>query len=472
MHNPTHFYIGGRWTAPAAPRSRDIINPATEEAIGQVSLGGEADVDQAVAAARAAFAGYSQSSVAERLALLQRIVEIYQRRYDEMAAVISREMGAPITLAKQLQASGGLFHLTTAVETLKSFAFEEKISQARVVKQPIGVCGLISPWNWPIAQVTAKVAPALATGCTMVLKPSEIAPLSAMLFAEILDEAGVPPGVFNLVNGLGGEVGACIARHPGIDMVSFTGSTRAGVEVTRAAAASVKRVTLELGGKSANVVLDDARLEVAVPQGVMAVMANSGQTCVAPTRMLVPRRLQAQVLDIARATLDAVVVGQPDDPATFMGPLSNVAQFEKVNSAVQRAADEGVRLGFGGAGRPERFRRGYFVQPTLFADVDNRSAIAREEIFGPVLAVIPYDSEEEAIRIANDSPYGLAGYVQSADAARAAQVAMRLEAGYIVVNQANFDFGAPFGGFKQSGNGREWGQAGFDEYLERKSILA
>ena len=468
----SQFYIDGAWVAPDAARAHHVIDPATESPMGVISLGSAADVDRAVAAAKAAFPGFSATSVDERVALLERIVAAYERRYDEMAEIISHEMGAPITLAKHLQASGGLKHLRAALAALPGYAFEEKVSNARVVRQPIGVCGLICPWNWPIAQVAAKVAPALAAGCTMVLKPSEIAPLSAMLFAEILDEAGVPAGVFNLVNGLGPEVGAAIAAHPDIAMVSFTGSTRAGAEVTRSAAATVKRVTLELGGKSANILLDDADLATAVPVGVMSVMANTGQTCVAPTRMLVPRSLQDRAVAIAKATLDTVVVGKPDDPATFMGPLSNAQQFEKVNRAVQAAVDEGVRLEYGGVGRPEGLENGFFVRPTLFADVDNASAIAQDEIFGPVLVVIPYDGEEEAVRIANDSPYGLAGYVQSGDPERAASIARRLDAGYVVVNNAEFDFGAPFGGFKRSGNGREWGKAGFDEYLETKSIVA
>ena len=472
MASQTDFYINGAWVAPELPRSHDVVNPATEQPIGVISLGGGSDVDRAVAAAQGALAEYSQSSVLDRTALLARIIAVYERRYAEMAETISREMGAPITFANQLQASGGLNHLRAALAALPSYAFEETISSARVVRQPIGVCGLICPWNWPIAQVTAKVAPALATGCTMILKPSEIAPLSAMLFAEILDEAGVPPGVFNLVNGLGEDVGAAIAAHPGIAMVSFTGSTRAGAEVARGAAASVKRVTLELGGKSANIVLDDADLATAVPHGVMSVMANTGQTCVAPTRMLVPRTLQDQVVAIARATLETIVVGSPADPATFMGPLSNASQFAKVNAAVQSAVDEGIAVAFGGPGRPDGLHSGYYVKPTLLADVDNRSPIAQDEIFGPVLAIIPYDTDDDAVRIANDSPYGLAGYVQSADPARAAGVALRLDAGYIVINNANFDFGAPFGGLKKSGNGREWGRAGFDEYLELKSIIA
>lgn len=472
MVSRTDFYINGAWVAPAQPRSHDVIDPATEQPIAIISLGGSFDVDHAVAAAQAALPGFSQSTAADRAALLARIIAVYERRYGEMAETISREMGAPITMANHLQASGGLNHLKAALAALPDYAFEETIGSARVVKQPIGVCGLICPWNWPIAQVTAKVAPALATGCTMVLKPSEIAPLSAMLFAEILDEAGVPPGVFNLVNGLGEEVGAAIAAHPGIAMVSFTGSTRAGAEVARSAAASVKRVTLELGGKSANILLDDADLATAVPYGVMSVMANTGQTCVAPTRMLVPRRLQDQVVAIACATLDTIVVGAPADPVTFMGPLANAAQFAKVNAAVQSAIDQGIVVAFGGPGRPAGLDTGYYVRPTLFADVDNRSPIAQDEIFGPVLVIIPYDTDDDAVRIANDSPYGLAGYVQSADPARAGGVARRLDVGYVVINNADFDFGAPFGGFKKSGNGREWGRAGFDEYLEIKSIIA
>jgi aldehyde dehydrogenase (NAD+) len=465
------FYIDGKWVEPSAPRPHTVINPSTETAAGVISLGEQADIDKAVAAARTAFVAFSLTTIEERLALLKRIVQVYQKRYADMAKIISEEMGAPITMSNQLQAGGGLIHLITAVEQLPSYPFETRVSNSRVVKQPIGVCGMISPWNWPIAQVTAKVAPAIASGCTMVLKPSEIAPMSAMIFAEILDEAGVPPGVFNLVNGIGADVGAYLSRHPGVDMISFTGSTRAGAEISRAAADSVKRVMLELGGKSANILLDDVDLEEAVPRGVMSVMSNTGQTCLAPTRMLVPRQLQDRVVEIACVTLENIVVGRASDASTVMGPLANAAQYEKVNAAVQRAIDAGAEIKFGGPGRPQPFSSGYYMRPTLFANVDNKAPIARDEIFGPVLVIIPYDTEEEAIRIANDSPYGLAGYVQSSNAERASAVAKKLEAGYVVINNASFDFGAPFGGFKRSGNGREWGQAGFDEYLEVKSIV-
>jgi aldehyde dehydrogenase (NAD+) len=472
MDQEKSLYIDGTWVTPKSPQPRSVINPATEQPVVKVSMGDESDVDAAVHAARTAFRTFSRTSVAERRAILERVIAAYQKHSAEMAQLISREMGAPISMANNLQVGAGLHHLTVALEVLQKFSFEERVSASTVLKQPIGVCGLICPWNWPMAQVAAKVAPALAAGCTMVLKPSELAPLSSILFAQIMHEAQVPRGVFNLVHGLGEAAGAAIARHPAIDMVSFTGSTRAGAEVSRNAAPSVKRVTLELGGKSANIMLDDAILETAVPAGIMAVTLNSGQTCMAPTRMLVPRRLQARVLDIAGAALESVVVGLPDDPATLMGPLSNINQFEKVNKAVQAAVDQGVALKFGGPGRHAKFSRGFFVKPTIFADVDNRAAIAQEEIFGPVLVVIPYDSEEEAVRIANDSPYGLAGFVQSADRDRATAIARQIEAGYIVINAANLDLGAPFGGLKRSGNGREWGEAGFEEYLEKKSIVA
>ena len=466
------FYIGGEWVAPVSASSIDVIDPATETPVATVALGGAADVDSAVAAARAAFPAFGSSSVVSRQDLLERVIAVYEARSDEMADLISQEMGAPKSISKALQVGSGLHHFTEALSVLRRFAFEEKVSNASVVKQAIGVCGLICPWNWPMAQIAAKVAPALATGCTMVLKPSEYAPLSGLLFAEILHEAEVPAGVFNLVNGTGEDVGAAIAAHPDVDLVSFTGSTRAGSEVSRAAASTVKRVLLELGGKSANIVLDDADLATVVPAGVQAVILNSGQTCMAPTRMLVPRALQEQVVEIAVATMRGVVVGAPQDGGTVMGPLSNAAQYSKVNTVVQAAVDAGGRVAFGGPGRPENLSKGYFVKPTLFADVDNSTAIAREEIFGPVLVVIPYDTEEEAIEIANDSPYGLAGYVQSGRRERGAAVAKRIQAGYILVNGANIDLGAPFGGLKKSGNGREWGEAGFEEFLEKKSIIA
>jgi aldehyde dehydrogenase (NAD+) len=465
------FYIDGRWVDPVERHDFAVVDPATEEEIATISLGSRADVDRAVAAARRAFASYAETTPAERSALLQRIIAVYQARYEEMADAISREMGAPLWLARSAQAAAGLGHLLEMVNVLASFPFEEPRGTTLMRREPIGVCGLITPWNWPINQIACKVAPALAAGCTMVLKPSEIAPLSGYLFAQMLHEAGVPAGVFNLVNGDGPTVGAALAAHPDVDMVSFTGSTRAGVAVAMAAAPTVKRVTQELGGKSANIILDDADLEQAVTAGVQACFLNTGQSCNAPTRMLVPRSKLGAAVAAAKRAAESTTVGDPRGEGTTIGPLASRAQFEKVQRLIAQGIAEGAELVTGGLGRPEHLARGYFVKPTVFANVRNDMTIAREEIFGPVLAIIPYADEADAIRIANDTPYGLSGYVTSGDLERARRVARQIRSGNVHVNGAQPDLGAAFGGYKQSGNGREWGAAGLAEFLELKAIF-
>ena len=409
--------------------------------------------------------------VQERLDLLRRIIEVYQSKMEQMAAAISQEMGAPSSLSRKAQAPAGLAHLLETVKVLEHFKFEELKGSTLMRKEPIGVCGLITPWNWPMNQIVCKVAPALAAGCTMVLKPSEFAPLSAYLFAQILDEAGVPPGVFNLVNGDGPTVGAAISSHPDVAMVSFTGSTRAGVAVAVAAAPTVKRVTQELGGKSANILLDDADFEKAVKQGVQECFRNTGQSCNAPTRMLVPRAKMAEAIAAARQASEATKVGDPLAEDTGLGPLASKAQFDKVQRLINKGVEEGAKLIAGGPGRPEGISKGYFVKPTVFADVSNDMTIAREEIFGPVLCIIPYEDEDDAVRIANDTPYGLSGFVTSGNKERAVRVAKRLRSGNVHINGARIDFGGCFGGYKQSGNGREWGEAGLEEFLELKAIF-
>ncbi|HXJ34334.1 MAG TPA: aldehyde dehydrogenase family protein [Candidatus Eisenbacteria bacterium] len=471
MKDCRQFYIDGKWVAPTKPHDAQVVNPATEEPIATISLGSEADVDKAVTAARRAFETYSETSVQERLELLQRIIAVYQSKYDEMVETISQEMGAPLWLSRAAQAAAGMGHFFEMTKVLSTFQFEEQKGSTLMRKEPIGVCGLITPWNWPVNQIACKVAPALAAGCTMVLKPSEIAPLSGYLFAQILDEAGVPAGVFNLVNGDGPTVGHAIASHPGVDMVSFTGSTRAGVAVATAAAPTVKRVTQELGGKSANIILDDADIAAVVAAGVQSCVLNTGQSCNAPTRMLVPRAKMAAAVAAAKAAAEAVKVGDPFTEGTTIGPIANKTQFAKVQTLIKKGIQEGAQLVAGGPDRPEGLSKGYFVRPTVFANVRNDMTIAREEIFGPVLSIIPYDSEDEAVRIANDTPYGLSGYVQSGDVERARRVAKRLRSGNVHVNGAQPDFGAAFGGYKQSGNGREWGEAGLQEFLELKSVF-
>ncbi len=448
------------------------INPATEEPIARISLGGAADVDRAVAAARRAFADWSGSSRESRLAILGKIVEIYQRRMSEIAAAISAEMGAPMWLAGAAQAPSGLAHFVKAMEILKDYPFETLKGSTLIVREPAGVCGFITPWNWPINQIACKVAPALAAGCTMVLKPSEMAPLNALLLAEILHEAGVPPGVFNLVNGDGAGVGQGLASLPDIDLVSFTGSTRAGVLVSKAAADSVKRVALELGGKSANIILPDVDLERAVRKGVSDMFVNSGQSCNAPSRMLVHKRQHDQAAEIAAQVAKATKVMSPSEAERgAIGPLANSNQFDKVQALIQKGIDEGASLIAGGVGRPEGFNRGYYVKPTVFANVSNDMTIAREEIFGPVLSILAYEDVDHAVSIANDTVYGLSGYVYGATKEDAAKVAARLRTGNVHLNGAGADFSAPFGGYKQSGIGREWGAFGFEEFLEVKAVM-
>ena len=471
MKDCRQFYMDGKWVDPTEAHDFSVINPATEEPIATISLGGSADVDRAVAAAKRAFESYSETSPEERLKLLRRIIEVYQSRMDEMADTISQEMGAPSSFARKAQAPAGLAHLLEIVKVLEHFKFEELKGSTLMRKEPIGVCGLITPWNWPMNQIVCKVAPALAAGCTTVLKPSEMAPLSAYLFAQILHEAAVPQGVFNLVNGDGPTVGAAIASHPDVAMVSFTGSTRAGVAVATAAAPSVKRITQELGGKSANLILEDADFEIAVKQGVQECFRNTGQSCNAPTRMLVPRSKMAETAMTAKRTAEATKVGDPFAEGTSIGPLVSKAQFDKVQRLIEKGIEEGAKLVAGGLGRPDGVTKGYFVKPTVFADVRNDMTIAREEIFGPVLCIIPYENEDEAIRIANDTPYGLSGFVTSANRERAAGVAKRIRSGNVHINGARVDFGGCFGGYKQSGNGREWGEAGLEEFLELKAIF-
>lgn len=471
MDQHLQFYIDGQWVEPAQPRTLDVVNPSTEEVIDRISLGSAADVERAVQAARRAFETFGHSSRDERLALLERVLAAYQQRIDDVARAISLEMGAPQWLAKAAQAPMGVAHLKQAIRVLKNFEFQTVQGTTATLYEPVGVVGMITPWNWPINQMMCKVAPALAAGCTMILKPSEIAPLSGLLLAEVLHAAGVPAGVFNLVNGDGPGVGEAMARHPGIDMMTFTGSTRAGIAVAKAAADTVKRVAQELGGKSANIVLDDADIDKAVKQGVQACFTNSGQSCNAPTRMFVPRAQQAQAVAVARAVAERTQVADAMAEGMAMGPVVSQAQFDKIQGLIQKGIDEGATLVAGGTGRPEGIDKGYFVRPTVFADVRNDMTIAREEIFGPVLVMIPYDSEEDAIRMANDSPYGLSGYVQSGDLEHARRVAARLRTGMVHLNGAGPDVGAPFGGYKQSGNGREWGEHGFREFLEVKAVM-
>lgn len=471
MKDHRQFYIDGKWVDPAKRHDFTVINPANEEPIATISLGSAADVDQAVAAAKRAFGSYSETTVEERLALLRRIIDVYKSKLEEMATTISQEMGAPISLSRKAQAPAGLAHFMEIAKVMEHFKFEELKGSILMRKEPVGVCGLITPWNWPMNQVVAKVGPALAAGCTMVLKPSEFAPLSSYLLAEIFHEAGVPAGVFNLVSGDGPTVGAAMSSHPDVDMVSFTGSTRAGVAVAQAAAPTVKRVTQELGGKSANIILDDADLKKAVTQGVQDCFRNTGQSCNAPTRMLIPRSKMSEAIAAAKQAADATKVGDPFAEDTGVGPLANKAQFEKVQRLIQKGIEEGAKLVAGGPGHPDGLAKGYYVKPTVFADVRNDMTIAREEIFGPVLCMIPYEDEDDAVRIANDSPYGLSGFVTAGNLERAHRIAKRIRAGNVHINGARVDFSGCFGGYKQSGNGREWGEAGLEEFLELKTIF-
>ena len=471
MKECMQFYINGEWVDPVDPKSLDVINPATEEVIGKIAMGNSQDVDKAVAAAKEAFESFSQTTKEERLALMGKILEVYQSRYDEIAETISSEMGAPLWLSKAAQAATGAGHFGTFIEVLKNYNFDEDKGTTRLRKEPVGVCGLITPWNWPINQIACKVAPALAAGCTMVLKPSEVSPLNAVIFAEVLHEAGVPAGVFNLVNGDGLSVGEAMSSHPDIDMMSFTGSTRAGVAVAKASADTVKRVSQELGGKSANIILDDADFNQSVAGGVTGCFMNSGQSCNAPTRMLVPADRQDEAVAIAKATAEATVVGDPKEVAAGgIGPVVSEVQFNKIQGLIEKGIEEGATLVAGGPGKPEGFNAGYYVKPTIFSDVSNDMTIAREEIFGPVLSILPYKDEDDAISIANDTEYGLSGYV-SGSQEKAQKFAEKFRSGNVHVNGAGPDFNAPFGGYKKSGNGREWGDLGFEEFLEIKAIL-
>ena len=469
MREYLKFYIDGRWVEPLDMRVLDVENPATEQVCGRIAIGASADVDRAVGAARAAFLSWSQSSREERLDLLQALLGEYQRRAGELAEAVTEEMGAPPALAAGPQVQMGIGHLRTTIDVLKKFNFSESRGATLLVREPIGVCALITPWNWPLNQIACKVYPALAAGCTMVLKPSEVAPFSGQIFTEIIEAAGVPAGVYNMVHGDGPGVGAALSSHPGIDMVSFTGSTRAGVDVARNAAATVKRVTQELGGKSPNIVLDDDSLAGSVAAGVAAMMLNTGQSCNAPSRMLVPAGRMAEVVEVARAAAERVRVGDPAD-ATALGPVASRAQFDKVQRLIQAGIDEGAELVAGGTGRPDGLDTGYYVRPTVFANVDNGMTIAREEIFGPVLCILGYEDLDDAVATGNDTDYGLYGYVSGADLDEARAVARRIRAGTVAINHA-LDINAPFGGYKQSGNGREWGEFGLDEYLETKGIV-
>jgi aldehyde dehydrogenase (NAD+) len=474
MLRKTDFYIDGKWVAPVTPRELDVINPADEQPYATISLGSAADVDKAVAAARRAFESWSRVSREERLAAVERLLEAYTARMDEMAQAISQEMGAPIRLATKSQAAVGAYHIKNFIRALKTFRFEQPLDernpQEMIVREPIGVCGLITPWNWPMNQVALKVVPAVAVGCTVVLKPSEIAPMSSILFAEIMDAAGFPAGVFNMVNGDGPTVGEAMSSHPGIDMMSFTGSTRAGIAVTKGAADTVKRVTLELGGKSPNLVFADADVEKAVVRGLDHMFENTGQSCNAPSRMLVERPVYDRAVEIAAEHTKTVRVGSPAEDGDHIGPLVSETQFNKVQGLIEIAIKEGARLVAGGPGRPEGFNRGYYVRPTVFADVSNDMTIAREEVFGPVLAMIPFDTEEEAVAIANDTPYGLSSYIQSGDPERIRRVARQLRSGMVQVNGQSRAPGSPFGGYKQSGLGREGGAFGIEDFLEVKAV--
>jgi aldehyde dehydrogenase (NAD+) len=468
----SQFYIGGRWVDPLQPGDTiAVIDPATEEEAARVAAASTADVDAAIRAAHDAFPGYARTSREERLEILTRLLEAYRRRIPEIAAAMTTEVGIPRFLAEGGQVMAGARHLQTAIEALADYPLEEDWGSTRIVREPVGVCALFAPWNWPMNQVTAKVAPALAAGCTMVLKPSQLAPLSALLFAEAVDEAGVPAGVFNMVNGAGSSLGGVLAGHPFVDMVSITGSTEVGGQVARTAADSIKRVSQELGGKSANIVFEDVDVDRVVAQGVLGCMHNSGQTCNAPTRMLVAEAAYDRAVAVAVRAAAKVAVGDPRDPATFMGPVAGRRQYETVRGYIENGIAEGARLVAGGLDRPAGLEKGFYVRPTVFADVRNDMCIAREEIFGPVLCMIPFRDEEHAVELANDSEYGLSGYVQSADLERARRVAGRMRTGMVHLNGAPTDGHAPFGGYKKSGNGREWGRFGLEDFLEVKAIM-
>jgi aldehyde dehydrogenase (NAD+) len=468
MREYTRFYIDGQWVDPVSPKTAQVINPATEEVSGTISLGSAADVDKAVAAARKAFASWSQSSVKERLELLRAIQAEYANRMQELGEAVTEEMGAPLSLGCGFQAGLGAGHLQTAIEVLENFKFEEQKGPTLILKEAIGVCGLITPWNWPLNQVTVKVFPALATGCTTVLKPPQLAPYSAQILAEIMHKAGTPAGVFNMIQGQGSEIGSALSKHHDVDMISFTGSEAVGIQISKDAADTVKRVGLELGGKSAWIILDDADMEANVAAATSGMMVNSGQTCSAGSRLLVPNARMAEAVAAAKAACDAVTVGNPHSDVA-MGPVVSKGQWNVIQDYIQKGLDEGASLVAGGLGRPDGLERGYFVKPSAFT-CTNDAVIAREEIFGPVLVIIGYEDIDDAVAIANDSVFGLGGYVSGQDRDTAIAIARRMRTGAIWVN-GGFDFHAPFGGYKHSGNGREWGEHGFAEYLEVKSII-
>ncbi|MCM2400943.1 aldehyde dehydrogenase family protein [Rhizobium sp. S153] len=471
MSNHLKFFIDGAWVDPVVPAVLDVIDPSTEEAYTQISVGSKADVDKAVAAAKTAFATFSLWPVAERLALLKKVLEVYNERFEDIAQAVSQEMGAPLSFAREAQAWAGRAHMESTIAALETYEFSEKRGSTTVVKEPIGVCALITPWNWPLNQIVCKVAPAIAAGCTVVLKPSEIAPISGVVFSEVMEAAGVPKGVYNMVQGNGPDVGQVMAGHPDVDMVSFTGSTRAGIIVAKTAADTVKRVAQELGGKSANIILPDADFETAVRKGVQGCFGNSGQSCDAPTRMLVPADRHDEALGYAKSEAETFVVGDPRSEETVLGPVVSQLQFDKIQRLIEAGIKEGATLVAGGLGRPENLNRGYYVRPTVFGNVTNDMTIAREEIFGPVLSILPYKDEEEAVTIANDTVYGLAAYVQSQDIAHARKVAARMRAGSVYLNYPEWDTFAPFGGYKQSGNGREYADWGIHDFLEIKGIV-
>jgi aldehyde dehydrogenase (NAD+) len=470
MQNRMKFYIDGAWVDPAVKKTVPVVNPATEEPMYDVAVGSKADVDKAVAAARKAFETFSVTTREERIELLGKIIEAYKARAKDIAAAISDEMGAPIPMAERAQAGAGLGHLMSTLQVLKDYHFEEKVGSAVIVREPIGVIGMITPWNWPLNQIACKVAPAIAAGCTMILKPSEYTPTSAIIFAEVMHAAGVPKGVFNLVNGLGPEVGVAMSEHTGIDMISFTGSTRAGIDVAKRAANTVKRVSQELGGKSPNVILEDADFTKAVSGGVAHVFNNSGQSCNAPTRMIVPTSKMSEVKVLAKAVADKTKAGDPKAEGTTIGPVVNRIQWDKIQALIKKGIDEGATLVAGGPGLPEGVNKGFYVRPTVFADVTNDMTIAREEIFGPVITILGAKDEAEAVKIANDTPYGLAGYVSAGSVEGANRVGRQIRAGNINLNGVPNERTAPFGGYKQSGNGREWGKYGMEDFLEVKAI--
>lgn len=476
MGSTQQFYINGEWVDPATANDFAIIDPASENEVGQISLGSKADVDKAVAAAKAAFETWGMSTKEERLELLKRLADIYERRSGDMALAICTEMGAPIDLATDAQAASGLSHLRAFIKSLETYDFDYPLREGddrfQIHHEPIGVCALITPWNWPMNQIALKVGAALAAGCTMVLKPSEIAPLSGLLFAEFIDEAGFPPGVFNLVNGDGLNVGAALTGHPDVDMVSFTGSTRAGIEISKNAANTIKKVALELGGKSPNVIFADCDVARAVKSGVMHCFHNTGQSCNAPTRMLIEQSAYDEAVEVAKAAAEKVEVGLPSVKGRHIGPLVSEMHYDKVQALIQKGIDEGAELVIGGTGKPEGYESGYFVRPTIFSGVNNAMTIAQEEVFGPVLVMIPFENEEQAIAIANDTPYGLAAYLQTGDSDRAKRVSRQLKAGMVMINGASHPTGAPFGGYKQSGIGREGGRWGLEDFLETKSVAS